>query len=126
MPRLDVHPMPGEGAGYVVDVQADLLSHLSTRTVVPLLPEGVAPKPISELNPTFEIRGKRHVLLPQAIASIPGRQLKRAVISLHEHHDRIARALDILLVGFRKPTFFEIGPPAAAKCAYAASSSGSA
>jgi toxin CcdB len=100
MARHDVHPMPGKGEGYVVDVQADLLAHLATRTVVPLLPEDVAPKPIHELNPVFDIRGKRHVLVTQAIASIPGRELKRAVASLTEHHDRITRALDILLVGF--------------------------
>jgi toxin CcdB len=100
MARLDVYPMPGEGAGYVVDVQADLLSHFSTRTVVPLLPEDAAPKPIHDLNPVFDIRGVRHVLVPQAIASIPGRELRGAISSLLEHHDRITRALDILLVGF--------------------------
>ncbi len=101
MARLDVHPMPGKGRdGYVVDVQADLLSHFATRTVVPLLSEDTAPKPISELNPVFEICGKRHVMVTQAIASISGRELKGAVASLTDHHDRITRALDILLLGF--------------------------
>ena len=101
MARLDVHPMPGKGRdGYVLDVQADLLSHLTTRTVVPLLPEGTAPKPISELNPVFEIGGERHVMVTQAIASIPGRELKRAMASLTDHHDRVIRALDTLLLGF--------------------------
>ncbi len=48
MACLDVYPMPGEGRdGYVVDVQADLLSHLVTRIVVPLLSEDTASKPIS-------------------------------------------------------------------------------
>jgi len=92
--------MPGGQPGYVVDVQADLLSDLVTRTVLPLLPEGDAPRPISELNPIFEIDGRRHVLLTQAIASIPGRELKKAVGSLSNHHDQIARALDVLLLGF--------------------------
>lgn len=100
MPRLDVHPMPQTGNGYVVDVQADLLYHLATRTVVPLLPEETAPKPISELNPVFEIQNRRCVLVTQAIASIPRRELKGAVASLSEHHERITRALDILLIGF--------------------------
>ena len=101
MARLDVHLMPGQGQdGYVLDVQADLLSNLATRAVVPLLPEETAPKPISELNPMFEIGGKRHVMVTQAIASIPGRELKRAVGSLTEQHDIILRALDILLLGF--------------------------
>ena len=39
--------MPGRGKrGYVLDVQADLLSQLATRVVVPLLPLVVAPLPI--------------------------------------------------------------------------------
>ncbi len=101
MARLDVHPMPGRNRdGYLLDVQADLLSHLSTRTVVPLLPEAMAPKPISELNPVFEIRGTLQVMVTQAIASIPGRELRRAVASLTQQHDRITRALDVLLLGF--------------------------
>jgi toxin CcdB len=101
MARLDVHPMPGAApVGYVLNVQADLLSHLATRTVVPLLPEESAPKPISDLNPIFEIEGKRHVMVTQAIASIPRRELKRTVASLAQDHDRVTRALDILLVGF--------------------------
>ena len=55
----------------------------------------------AEAQPTcFEIGGKRHVMVTQAIASIPGRELKRAVASLAEEHDRVTRALDTLLVGF--------------------------
>jgi toxin CcdB len=100
MARLGVYSMPGKGVGYVVDVQADLLSHLVTRTVIPLLPEDAAPKPISDLNPIFQIGGKRHVLLTQAIASIPRRELRQPLASLAEHHDSITRALDILLIGF--------------------------
>jgi len=101
MARLDVYLIPGSGqVGYVIDVQADLLSHLATRTVVPLLSADTAPKPIRELNPVFEILGERYVMVTQAIASIPGRELKDAVTSLVNQHDRITRALDILLLGF--------------------------
>ncbi len=101
MARFDVYPIPGKGPdGYVLDVQTDLLSHLSTRTVVPLLPEKAAPKPISELNPVFEIRGERHVMVTQAIVSVPGRELKRAVATLIDQHERVIRALDTLLLGF--------------------------
>lgn len=100
MARLDVYAMPGKGrAGYVVDVQADLLSDLATRTVVPLLPQDTAPKPIRDLNPVFEINGQSCVMVTQAIASVPRRELKRAIASLAEHHDRVTRALDILLLG---------------------------
>ncbi len=68
--------------------------------MVPLLPEETAPKPISELNPIFEIQNRRCVLVTQAIASIPRRELRGAVASLSEYHERITRALDILLIGF--------------------------
>lgn len=99
MARHDVHPMPGGGAGYVLDVQADLLDHLATRTVVPLLPEAAAPKPLRDLNPVFDIADGRYVMLTQAIAAIPRRELKRPVASLADQHDSVTRALDILLVG---------------------------
>jgi toxin CcdB len=99
MARLDVHPMPGQREGYVLDVQAERLSHLATRIVVPLLPEDSAPKPIATLNPVYEIRGRRHVLLPQGIASIAERVLDNAVASLVGHDDSIARALGLLLAG---------------------------
>ena len=48
----------------------------------------------------FEIGGTRHVLVVQAIASIPGHELEPTVSSLAAQHDRITRAPDILLLGF--------------------------
>jgi toxin CcdB len=100
MPRLDVYPTPGRGGGYVVDVQADLLDHLATRIVVPLLPVEVAPPPIRDLNPVFAIDGIPHVLLTQALASIPSRELRHPVASLDQQRDTITRALDILFLGY--------------------------
>jgi len=40
------------------------------------------------------------VIVTQAIASIPGRELKRSVALLNDQHDQITRALDTLLLGF--------------------------
>ena len=84
----------------MLDVQAALLSDLSTRTVVPLIAAEIASKPVGELNPVFDILGQPHTMLTQAIASIPARELRRAVANLAADHDRITRALDVLLVGF--------------------------
>ncbi len=101
MARLDVYAMPGrDRRGYVLDVQADLLSYINTRTVVPLLPQDGAPPPIRELNPVFAIEGEPHVMLTQAIASIPAKELRRSVASLDDHYDDVMRALEILLIGF--------------------------
>ncbi len=61
--------------------------------------EQPTPTPISELNPVFEIKGKRHVMVTQALGVISSRELKRAVMSLSAQHDNIAKALDLLLVG---------------------------
>ena len=101
MARLGVYSMPGRGGRrFVLDVQADLLDHLGTRTVVPLLPEADAPPPIRDLNPVFEIDGARYVMVTQAIASVPTKELRQAIALLERHYDEVTRALDILLVGF--------------------------
>jgi toxin CcdB len=100
MARLDVHPLPGGvAAGYVVDVQSDLLADLATRVVVPLLPETNI-RPAARLNPIFEIDGQRHVLVVQSIATVPRRELRVAVASLKDEHDTILAAIDFLLTGF--------------------------
>ncbi|WP_246395650.1 CcdB family protein [Gluconacetobacter tumulisoli] len=80
MASLHVYPMPDERrAGYVVDVQAERLSRLATRMVVPLIPAPDAPPPIGELNPVLEIEDVPHVLLTQAPASIPVSELRRPI-----------------------------------------------
>ena len=50
MARFDVYKNP-EGSGYLLDVQASLLSDLNTRIVVPLLPQSSAPAAAAMLNP---------------------------------------------------------------------------
>ena len=75
-------------------------THLTTRVVVPLLPEEKVPQPIGELNPIFEIKGKSYIMITQAVSTVSRRELKRAVTSLEAQHDSITRALDLLLVGF--------------------------
>ena len=54
---------------------------------------------IRDLNPIFEIEGKRHVMLTQAIPTIPAKLLRRSVASLQSYHNVVLRALDILLTG---------------------------
>jgi toxin CcdB len=101
MARLDVYPSPGRVAsGFVVDVQSDLLSHLATRVVVPLLPETTIRAPVTRLNPIFEIDGQRHILLAQSIATVPRRELRGAVASLKDERDTVLAAIDFLLTGF--------------------------
>jgi toxin CcdB len=101
MARLDVHRAPGRNAvGYVVDVQADLLAGLTTRMVIPLIPEAAVRSVAAGLNPVFEIEGKRHVLATQAMAAVPRREPRGTVTSLKRHQDAILAAMDLLVTGF--------------------------
>ncbi|SIT86536.1 CcdB family protein [Pontibaca methylaminivorans] len=99
MARFDVYTRPG-GTGYVLDVQADILSGLNTRIVVPLLPLSDAPAPAKRLNPVFEVGSEQHVMVTQFMAAVPRALLRRPVSSLAEQDSEIMAALDMALVGF--------------------------
>ena len=98
--RFDVYRLPMAARGFVVDVQADLLSNLATRMVIPLLPEADHRAQFADLHPIFEIHGERHILVTHELASLQKRQMQKPVASLVEKRDQITRALDILLTGF--------------------------
>lgn len=97
--RFDVYARRGEG-GFLLDCQADLLSDLNTRFVVPLLSEADAPRPATRLNPIFEIGGTRTVMVTQYASAIPVRELGELVASLAAREHEIVNALDMLIVGF--------------------------
>lgn len=99
MARFSVYQSPGS-EGYLIDVQADLMAHLNTRLVVPLVPRAKAPKPANTLNPLFTLEGVEHVMLTQYAAAISLSELKREVVNLASHRDEIVAALDLLLQGF--------------------------
>lgn len=101
MARLDVYSRPGgSGSRFLLEVQADLLWRLATRAVVPLVPADTFRAIVPDLNPVFEVNGERVVMLTQAIATIPSRDLRNRVANLTSAHDAVVRALDLLLVGF--------------------------
>ncbi|KFI32425.1 plasmid maintenance protein CcdB [Haematobacter missouriensis] len=98
MARYEVYPNPA-GAGYLLDVQADLLDGLNTRVVVPLLPPDAAPLPARRLNPLFDIAETPHVMVTQFMAAVPLTMLGRPVSSLIGRDTEITNALDMLLSG---------------------------
>lgn len=89
-----------EGEGYLLDIQADLLSHLNTRVVVPLLPVDSAPKPAVTLNPLFDIEGTTVSMVTQFMAAVPAQLLKTTVLSLESRRQEITAAVDLLFRGF--------------------------
>lgn len=99
MSRFTIYANPN-GAGYLMDIQADMMCHLNTRIVVPLLPLAEAPKPAKTLNPQFEIKGATYSMVTQYMAAVPSKALRNAEQSAEGRHDEIVAALDLLLQGF--------------------------
>ncbi len=70
MARFDVYANP-DGGGYLLDLQADILSSLNTRMVAPLMTIKEAPTPAKRLNPTFQIDDETVVMATQFMAAVP-------------------------------------------------------
>jgi toxin CcdB len=96
MARFSLYPDP-EGDGYLLDVQSDIMRHLNTRVVVPLMPLGKAPKPATNLNPLFVIDDIEHTMVTQYLAAVPTSVLKREILNMANRRDDIVNAIDLLL-----------------------------
>ena len=99
MARFDIFTRI-EGDGYYLDCQADLLSHLNTRFVIPLFAPDIAPKPAGRLNPQFMVSGYPFVMVTQFAATIPLRELSFCAGSLADHDMAILGAIDMLTSGY--------------------------
>ena len=99
MARFDVYRM-ATAQGFLLDVQTDLLSELSTRVVVPLLPLTNAPLPAQRLNPVFDIENLEVLMATQFLAAVPESEFKEVVGNLEGFQNEISVALDMLFSGF--------------------------
>lgn len=85
----------------MIDMQSDVLSHLRTRLVAPLVPEGGSEVAITVLEPVLELDGARMVLLATEMMTVPAKALKGPPIARFLDEDyAIRRALDMLFSGF--------------------------
>ncbi len=86
----------------VVDVQADLLSDLASRVVVPLVPEQKAKhEKLPQLKPLIRVGDADYVLMTTDIGVLPKSQLGAHVTNIEDkHRDDITAALDFLFQGF--------------------------
>lgn len=100
MARFDVYanPDPAERKilPYLLDVQNDHIKGLQTRIMVPLWHSGMLPTPVSDLNPEFDVAGRRVILDTAAMAAIPLAALKSVVDNLGSQQLTIQNALDTL------------------------------
>lgn len=99
MARFDLHRNPN-GPGYLLDVQSDFVSQLTTRIVIPLLPPDAVPRPIRDLHPAITVGGEDFVLVTPFLGAVTTRELGRPIGSLRDEADTITRALGILFTGF--------------------------
>ena len=98
MAQFDVHRLANR-PGLVIDCQTDLLDHIESCFVVPLVPLADVPSPARRLNPVFAIEGEDRAMLTQSAAAIRRRDLGPKVASLADHHHQIIDAFDFLLTG---------------------------
>jgi toxin CcdB len=100
--RCDVHLNVDDESGeipYLLDVQANLLSDLETRVVVPLILADAFGRRATRLHPLFTIEGHRVVMATHLIAAIRRQTLGPAVTSLLDHSDTVISAIDVLWSG---------------------------
>lgn len=98
MARFCVHRLPD--GGHVLDCQSDLLDHLTTRFVVPLIPIEDVGTPMAKLNPIFDVDGQRLVMMTQFSGAVSARSLGKVVLSLEDRDYDISNALDMLMSGY--------------------------
>ncbi len=98
---MQFHVYRISGGRLVVDLQSDVPA-LPTRVIAPLIPLETGPKPLTILEPVFELEGRPHALHTAELVAAPAALLRGTpVADLTAHDYEIRRALDMLFSGFR-------------------------
>ena len=100
--QFDIHRNPDPAshtlAPYLLDIQTDLLDHLSTRVAVPLIRRN-AMTVAERLHPIFTVEGHEVVMATADLAAIRRTDMGERVGSLAERRDDIVAAVDFLITG---------------------------
>ena len=101
MAQFDLYRNPHSGPfPLLLDVQAELLSQLATRVVVPLVKlDRYGSRPITRLNPTVKFGRYEYVLVFQELAAVPLSVLGERRGSLASRRADLIGALDFLFTG---------------------------
>jgi toxin CcdB len=105
MAQFTVHLNPNartrKDIPFLLDVQAELLSILATRVVVPLYrTEALGPRAMARLTPVVRFQDRDLVIMVPELAGVPRRGLGAAVGDLTAARTEIIHALDLLVTGF--------------------------
>ncbi|WP_348672824.1 CcdB family protein [uncultured Abyssibacter sp.] len=101
MPQFDYYANPNprsrEWAPYIVDLQHEMLSALSTRIMAPLVIAQPSEEPtMQRLNPVVLIEGQQYFLSTTELASVPCKELAASRGTLSEHRGELLAAVDLL------------------------------
>lgn len=101
MPQFDIYRYKDSpNVPYLLDVQTDLLSNLSTRIVIPLVLATKIKAPIKNLNPEFEVENKRVIMSTAEMAGVSIKLFGKKIANLHNRRNEIISAIDFLITGF--------------------------
>ena len=103
MPQFDVvaNPDADESAyrPYLVVLQSDLVSGLSSTVVAPLVPRDQM-RGASRMNPIVTVDGKEFWLATHELFAVDRRMLHKTVTSLAQERSAIITALDFVFTGY--------------------------
>jgi toxin CcdB len=91
-------PKSSRSHPFLIVLQADLLAHLNTRIVAPLVAP-VAMPPFERLVPVVRIEGAPHMVDVTNIGVVPVKSLMRLVTNLESERYRIVAAIDLVFTG---------------------------
>jgi toxin CcdB len=85
---------------FVLDVQSNVVEHLPTRMVIPLVRDRLFPeRRVNRLNPGFVVNGQAVVLSPAEMGAVAAAALRESLADLSLQRGEIIAALDILFTG---------------------------
>jgi toxin CcdB len=95
------NPLTKVAIPFLLDVQAEVLSVLGTRLVVPLYrAEAAGVQALARLTPVVSFQGQALVAMVPELAGIPRRNLGPLSGDLASARGEILQAMDLLLTGF--------------------------
>lgn len=104
MAQFDVftnpNPATKQAIPYLLDIQTDLLSNLTTRVVIPLYTVSAMGKAAKHLNIQFSVKRTTVIMSTAELAGVAIQSLGDKVCSLKEHRNEIIAAIDFLVTGF--------------------------
>jgi toxin CcdB len=103
MIQFDVYENPNMQTAsrfpYVMTIQHHDFSEMRTVVVAPLQKLTAATKPKKKLNLMLIIEAKDYILLPELMAAVDKKSLKKYVCNLKEKHLDIKQSINVLLGG---------------------------